>query len=209
MLICIVGRSGSGKTTLLENLIENSDNGFIHVKELTTRPRRNEYDNSLEFITDKECDFILCTNRTVTFVAKNGWRYLFKVFELETLSKDKNVIIVTNPSTARKLQKEIPDMITVNIKMSKMKLLTSSLKRTIKEQGLNKKNLKECFRRFRADNKDFSDMSFCDIEIENSVNRDINQVRDELLYKLSAQFRNNQLKKFIMVEENKKCQKKN
>lgn len=69
MLICIIGRTGSGKDYLAKKFEEK---GLKQIKSYTTRPKRNENEDTHIFITKEEADKI--TDK-IAVTEINGYEY--------------------------------------------------------------------------------------------------------------------------------------
>lgn len=69
-LLLLVGPSGSGKTTIANKL--EKDYGLKQIRSYTTRPKRNENEDSHIFITEEE--FMILKN-LMAYTEYNGYRY--------------------------------------------------------------------------------------------------------------------------------------
>lgn len=69
-LLLLVGPSGSGKTTIANKL--EKDYGLKQIRSYTTRPKRNENEDSHIFITEE--DFMILKN-LMAYTEYNGYRY--------------------------------------------------------------------------------------------------------------------------------------
>ena len=69
-LLLLIGPSGSGKTTIANRLEEKY--GLKQIRSYTTRPKRNENEDSHTFITEEE--FMILKN-LMAYTEYNGYRY--------------------------------------------------------------------------------------------------------------------------------------
>ena len=70
-IVLIVGESGSGKSEICRYLEDKYK--LKEVKSYTTRPKRNEDDNSHIFVTDYDFDNVL--DDIVAYTEYNGYKY--------------------------------------------------------------------------------------------------------------------------------------
>lgn len=107
MLICIIGRTGSGKDYLAKKLEEK---GLKQIKSYTTRPRRNENEDTHTFITKEEANTI--TDK-IAVTEINGYEY----FATYSQVKDNDIYII-DPNGLKVLSENLKDekMIVVYVK---------------------------------------------------------------------------------------------
>ena len=75
--IIIIGKAASGKDYLQKRLV---DNGWIPLKQYTTRPRRpNEVGDEYHFVSEEEFDSIC--HKLMSVQSFNGWRYGYDIDE--------------------------------------------------------------------------------------------------------------------------------
>lgn len=107
MLICIIGRTGSGKDYLAKKLEEK---GLKQIKSYTTRPKRNENEDTHTFITKEEANKI--TDK-IAVTEINGYEY----FATYSQVKDNDIYII-DPNGLKVLSENLKDekMLVVYVK---------------------------------------------------------------------------------------------
>lgn len=98
MLICIIGRTGSGKDYLAKKLEEK---GLKQIKSYTTRPKRNENEDTHTFITKEEANEI--TDK-IAVTEINGYEY----FATYSQVKDNDIYII-DPNGLKVLSENLKD----------------------------------------------------------------------------------------------------
>lgn len=73
-IIVVIGPSGAGKSTLVEMYTLRHHDAVLH-RTATTRPQRNQYDNSHLFMTDEEFDTAQNDGKFIQTVEAYGHRY--------------------------------------------------------------------------------------------------------------------------------------
>lgn len=73
-IVVIIGPSGAGKSTLVEMYTLRHHDAVLH-KSATTRPQRNEYDNSHIFMTDEEFETAQQDGKFIQAVEVYGHHY--------------------------------------------------------------------------------------------------------------------------------------
>lgn len=100
MMYLIVGRSGTGKDTLREALEKK---GWTSVKSRTTRPPRNETEDTHVFLTEEEADAMW--DHAVATTTINGYRYFATDEDIETSD-----IYIIDPRGVEELTTNLPNM---------------------------------------------------------------------------------------------------
>lgn len=107
MIIVITGRQGSGKSTLMKHMVVKEFYGKI--EQVTTRPRRDEYDNDYTFVTDAEFKAMEDNNQFVEirkYETANGvWSYGWKKKNFS----DFWYVAIGDPEFWKKIKKKYPD----------------------------------------------------------------------------------------------------
>ena len=165
-IIALIGQSGCGKDTLLKMILEN--NNDIHsIISYTTRPRR---DNEIEginyyFITPEQFAQKAINNELVEMATFNDWFY---GTDYECLRSDIINIGVFDPSRVEFLLSDPQIDVTIfYIKASDKQRLLRQLNRE------DEPNVDEIVRRYGTDKKDFSDLPFEYIELQNNNTLDL------------------------------------
>ena len=151
MLICIVGRTGSGKDYLAKKLEEK---GLKQIKSYTTRPKRNENEDTHTFITKEEADKI--TDK-IAVTEINGYEYFATYSQVK-----ENDIYVIDPKGFKVLCENLKDekMIVVYVKADN----EERKKRAIKRSDNPEKEAEIFERRNESEDEQFT-------EFENLLNR--------------------------------------
>lgn len=107
MIIVITGRQGSGKSTLMKHMVVKEFYGKI--EQVTTRPRRDEYDNDYTFVTDAEFKAMENNNQFIEirrYETVNGvWSYGWKKKNFS----DFWYVAIGDPEFWKKIKKKYPD----------------------------------------------------------------------------------------------------
>lgn len=146
----IMGEAGSGKDFLVKNLVQSNPDLFNEIISYTTRPMRsNEVDGvNYHFISVNE----FLTMNMLEQTMFNGWYY---GTGLNCLVDDKINLGVFNPAGVKTLTQRACLDTTV------YKLETKPATRLIRQlQREEDPDIKEIFRRYEADEKDFKDLLF-------------------------------------------------
>lgn len=182
MIIAILGKSCSGKDTIVQKLAEEyrNDSRVSIAKSYTTRPKRIDEEDGKEyhFVTDDEYKKMLYEEKnlvvnTVFFVGENVLRYGITKEELQ--KSDINIVIL-NPYSIGQLKRSFSEkeIFTILLEVPK----TKRILRYFKRDTFNLKNIKNCFRRAKADDRDFKKLNV-DYTLENKeVNNTVNYIKD-------------------------------
>lgn len=182
MIIAILGKSCSGKDTIVQKLAEEyqNDSRVSIAKSYTTRPKRVDEEDGKEyhFVTDDGYKKMLYEEKnlvvnTVFFVGENVLRYGITKEELQ--KSDINIVIL-NPYSIGQLKRNFSEkeIFTILLEVPK----TKRILRYFKRDTFNLKNIKNCFRRVKADDRDFKKLNV-DYTLENKeVNNTVNYIKD-------------------------------
>ena len=151
MLICIIGRTGSGKDYLAKKLEEK---GLKQIKSYTTRPKRNENEDTHTFITKEEANEI--TDK-IAVTEINGYEY----FATYSQVKDNDIYII-DPNGLKVLCENLKDekMIVVYVKADN----EERKKRAIERSDNPEKEAEIFERRNKSEDEQFT-------EFENILNK--------------------------------------
>lgn len=156
-ILAIYGPSGSGKNFVMDKLLEELPNLTNRIIPFTTRPKRENEQDGIDYYFEKAINILRNRNSILTlsdYEVANGeiWFYGTSITELK--ENELNVGIFT--------PKEIENLIE-NEELEVTPLFISSSDRIRLLRGLNREskvNCKELCRRFLQDNKDFANVSF-------------------------------------------------
>ena len=144
MLICIVGRTGSGKDYLAKKFEEK---GLKQIKSYTTRPKRNENEDTHTFITKEEADKI--TDK-IAVTEINGYEY----FATHSQVKENDIYII-DPNGLKVLCENLKDesMIVIYVKADD----EERKKRAIDRADDEEKELEIFNKRNESENEQFTE----------------------------------------------------
>lgn len=151
-----MGKAGSGKDTILKKMLELHSSFFNGIVSCTTRPPREGEQEGIDyhFLTREAFNERIINGDMLEAVEFNGWFY---GTSKSMLSQDKINIGVFNPEGIRKLMgNQDIDLTVYYIQVSDKERIIRQLSRE------SEPDIKEIFRRYEADQRDFSDLD--DIE---------------------------------------------
>ena len=172
MLICIIGRTGSGKDYLAKKLEEK---GLKQIKSYTTRPKRNENEDTHTFITKEEADKI--TDK-IAVTEINGYEYFATYSQVK-----ENDIYIIDPNGLKVLTENLKDekMIVVYVKADD----EERKERAINRADNKEKELEIFNKRNESENEQFT-------EFENLLNRagvsKLKRIHDSYDFKIESRF---------------------
>lgn len=152
-IVALIGKAGSGKDTILNRLIENNE-GFNKIISCTTRPPRDKEKDGFayRFLTDKEfAERVLCGDMIEATIFRD-WVY---GTSYKSLDINKINIGVFNPDGVESM------LYNPDIELQVFYITCSDKIRLIRQ--LNREDnpdIDEIFRRYKADEDDFSVLDF-------------------------------------------------
>lgn len=166
-IVALMGKAGSGKDTIMRIITHAYPEQFNEIISCTTRPpREGEVDGvNYYFLTVPQFTEKILNGDMLEATEFNGWHY---GTAKSALSKDKINIGVFNPSGIYCLMEDSDiDLQVFYIAANDKERLIRQLKRE------EFPNIEEIFRRYKADNEDFADLSDIDyITVVNNVKGD-------------------------------------
>lgn len=166
-IYAIIGKSASGKDTLAQELIKKNDM-FHGVVSSTTRPKRDYEINKKDyfFLTEEEMVKNINEDKMLEISVFNNWIYGTSI---DALDEDKVNIGVFNIDGINSLMER------EDIDLRVFYVQADDAKRLIRQLSREKEpNIKEIFRRYDTDDKDFKDynISFNYVTLENNTSED-------------------------------------
>ena len=197
-IFAIVGKACAGKDTIVKELAKSKNISIA--TSFTTRPKREGETDGIEynFIT-KECFLQKILNKEVveftSYTVANGevWYYGLTKEELE---RDDYILVIVNPAGVKTLKEKYGDKIdTIYITADDK----TRLRRYLDRDTSN--NVAECCRRFLADEKDFSNIDYDFIVINNILEDSVKEIEEyirrcrgnDIVKKVNKDFRRNPL----------------
>ena len=158
-LIALIGKAGAGKDTILKDVIRAYGLPINSIVSYTTRPMREGETEGKEyyFISKEKFEQMINNNQMLEYVQFNDWWYGTGI---GCLAKDKINIGIFNPSGIKSLIK-FPE-----IDLQIYYIHTSDKQRLLRQ--LNREefpDIKEIIRRYSADEEDFKDIKFDNMQI--------------------------------------------
>lgn len=168
-IIALIGEAGSGKDTLMKNFLQRFDTSLHEIISHTSRPPRDNEENGINyyFKTKEEFLKLIKEEKMLEYTEFNNWYYGTGI---EALEKDKVNIGVFNPEGIRKLLKNS------DIDLKVFRIICPAEER-LKRQLYREKspNVDEIIRRYLADEKDFKNLDFDYISLENTTYADMDK----------------------------------
>ena len=169
-VVVFIGKSGCGKNFLIDHMHYIFGEQTFHiVPQTSTRPMRQgeKEGHPYHFVNKTEFFNLIQDKKIIEYAAFNGWYYGTNINDLED---DKINILSANPAAARSLLKN-PNLNThvVLIECDDKKRIIRSLERE------KYPDIREVFRRYDSDEKDFK---FLDFPYYNFVNNDIKDLEE-------------------------------
>ena len=156
-ILALFGKSGCGKDTIQNKLLQLAPETFHKIVSYTTRPRRqNEVEGSdYYFISQKEFTDLMYEDKFIEALEFNGWFY----GTLETsLDLDKINVGIFTPSGIECLYQSAAEY---NLKILPMYVYATDATRLIRSLTRElEPDIKEIFRRWQADETDFSSIDY-------------------------------------------------
>ncbi|MBC7334168.1 MAG: guanylate kinase [Actinobacteria bacterium] len=177
-LFVISGPSGVGKTSLIEDVLERLD-GFVKSISVTTRPRRENEINGVQyrFVTEKEFMELVDKDLLLEWAWYAGYLYgTPKDFVLNELSSGRNVILEIEVKGAMQIKSKIKDAYLIFITVPSLK----SLEERLKKRGTN--NLNEIRKRIEIAKEELKYEKYYDCII---INNNYNEALYNLEYVLN------------------------
>ena len=162
-IVALIGESASGKDTYKKYICENTDD-FNSIVSTTTRPPREGEVNGINyyFCTAEEFGVKILDFSMLEATDFNNWFY---GTSLEALDENKINVGCFSPEGVRQLKEDSRiDLIVLYIKTSPKVRLMRSLNRE------ESPDVDEIVRRYSTDAKDFADLDFEYIVINNNIN---------------------------------------
>lgn len=158
-IFCIIGKSASGKDTLYKKIIANKDENLVSVVPYTTRPKRVNEENGVDyyFVSESDMKTFENENRIIEkrkyLTVKGIWYYFTCDFEMQD---DKNYILITTLEGLSGIIKRYGEdnVCIVYLYLDDKERLLRCIER---ESMQVKPDYTEVCRRFIADNSDFPD----------------------------------------------------
>jgi len=161
-VLALFGKSGSGKDTIQNLLLEHYPEIFRRVISCTTRPRRSNEAEGVDyhFVSEEEFAALAYENKFIEALEFNGWFYGSLA---EDLDPDKINIGIFTPDGIDILFQTAEDY---NLKILPVYVRCSDITRIFRAlERENHPDMNEIKRRFQTDEADFSfiDYSYCTI----------------------------------------------
>lgn len=166
-IIALIGEAGCGKDTILQDILKKLPSDFNEIISCTTRPIREGEVEGINYYYFEDEDFLkkVRNNEMLEYTFFNDWYY---GTSYDSLSKDKTNIGVFNPFGIRSL------MYRDNIELTVYRITCSDKVRLLRQ--LNREdhpNVEEIIRRYNTDKKDFENLEFKYINIQNETEHDL------------------------------------
>ncbi len=156
-ILALFGKSGSGKDTIQNALLESFPDTFHKIISYTTRPRRQNEQEGFDyhFISIEEFADLAYADQFIEALEFNGWFYGTAT---NSLDQDKINIGIFTPEGVECLFSEVETHNLQVLPVYVYALDTTRLIRSLKRE-LNP-NIEEIFRRWQADEADFSSIDY-------------------------------------------------
>lgn len=155
--IIIVGKTCTGKDTFVKELCRLNEN-IIELKNCTTRPKRNENENTYNFISPREMFKKLMNDELIECQEYNEWFY---GTEKKAINEGKINIVSLSIERANlyydylKEKNLLNNTLVIFMFASEQERVNRYIKRLIKDDKMNLENLSELVRRFKTEEKDY------------------------------------------------------
>lgn len=172
-LFCIMGKSSSGKDTIFKNIMADSSIGLLPVVTYTTRPKRSNETNGVEynFITEKDVENYRINKKLIEVRCYDtviGPWYYCTVDDGKIDLKNHSYLNITTLEAYKSLQiKFRDDVVPIYINVEDGLRLTRALER---EKLQKKPDYREMCRRFLSDSEDFSEDNLKKVKITKIFN---------------------------------------
>lgn len=155
--IIIVGKTCTGKDTFVKELCRlNKD--IIELKNCTTRPKRNENENTYNFISPREMFKKLMNDELIECQEYNEWFY---GTEKKAINEGKINVVSLAIERANlyydylKEKNLLNNTLVIFMFASEQERVNRYIKRLMKDDKMNLENLSELVRRFKTEEKDY------------------------------------------------------
>lgn len=155
--IIIVGKTCTGKDTFVKELCRLNED-IIELKNCTTRPKRNENENTYNFISPREMFKKLMNDELIECQEYNEWFY---GTEKKTINEGKINVVSLAIERANlyydylKEKNLLNNTLVIFMFASEQERVNRYIKRLIKDDKMNLENLSELVRRFKTEEKDY------------------------------------------------------
>lgn len=155
--IIIVGKTCTGKDTFVKELCRLNEN-IIELKNCTTRPKRNENENTYNFISPREMFKKLMNDELIECQEYNEWFY---GTEKKAINEGKINIVSLSIERANlyydylKEKNLLNNTLVIFMFASEQERVNRYIKRLIKDDKMDLENLSELVRRFKTEEKDY------------------------------------------------------
>ena len=155
--IIIVGKTCTGKDTFVKELCRLNEN-IIELKNCTTRPKRNENENTYNFISPREMFKKLMNDELIECQEYNEWFY---GTEKKAINEDKINVVSLSIERANlyydylKEKNLLNNTLAIFMFASEQERVNRYIKRLIKDDKMNLENLSVLVRRFKTEEKDY------------------------------------------------------
>ena len=157
-IFCIVGKSASGKDTIYKEIISNRSSNLIPVIPYTTRPKRIDEKNGIDynFVTEEQLKLFEKNNQIIEkrqYLTTQGvWSYFTLMFDIDS---NNDYILITTLDGALSIIKQYGQEM-VHIIYLVVDDKTRLLRCIERESRQVNPDYEEVCRRFIADQKDFA-----------------------------------------------------
>lgn len=155
--IIIVGKTCTGKDTFVKELCRLNED-IIELKNCTTRPKRNENENTYNFISPREMFKKLMNDELIECQEYNEWFY---GTEKKAINEGKINVVSLAIERANlyydylKEKNLLNNTLVIFMFASEQERVNRYIKRLIKDDKMNLENLSELVRRFKTEEKDY------------------------------------------------------
>lgn len=155
--IIIVGKTCTGKDTFVKELCRLNED-IIELKNCTTRPKRNENENTYNFISPREMFKKLMNDELIECQEYNEWFY---GTEKKAINEGKINVVSLAIERANlyydylKEKNLLNNTLVIFMFASEQERVNRYIKRLMKNDKMNLENLSELVRRFKTEEKDY------------------------------------------------------
>lgn len=168
-LIAIVGKSGSGKDTIYKKVV-NQNTQFHKVIHITTRPKRDGEIEGVDYFfrTEQEIDTLTKQKKIFCNLSFNDWSY---ALSRDCFDENHINILISNPYELLFLMGQ------KDFEIKVFEIVAKDKTRLMRSLDRDEKNVDEIVRRYIADQQDFSNKAYKDIEKFELINEKPMDVR--------------------------------
>lgn len=166
-IIALIGEAGAGKDTLMQYILKKYPQYFSEIISNTTRPMREGEVEGVNYyyLTPSEFRSKILNNEMLEATSFNDWFY---GTSYDSLHEDRLNIGVFNPDGVRALVHN------PNVEVSVFKVSCLAKTRLLRQLTREKNpNVDEIIRRYTTDKKDFKNLDFYYVEVENNDEEDL------------------------------------